>query len=139
MLRGNTLRQVIERGPLDARRTINLGTQAARGLEAAHNVGIVHRDLKPDNVFIVARATNPEFVKVLGLTNRNRVYRWIRRAYFDGWVDADLYDRSALGAGDVVHGPAVLEEFGSTIPVHPGFTATIDLYANVRLTRGQRR
>ena len=62
-----------------------------------------------------------------------------RQAYFDGWVDADLYDRSALGAGDVVHGPAVLEEFGSTIPVHPGFTATIDRYANVRLTRGQAR
>ena len=62
-----------------------------------------------------------------------------RRTYFDGWVDADLYDRSALGAGDVVHGPAVLEEFGSTIPVHPGFTATIDRYANVRLTRGQAR
>ena len=59
-----------------------------------------------------------------------------RRTYFDGWVDADLYDRSALGAGDVVHGPGVLEEFGSTVPVHPGFTATIDRYANVRLSRG---
>ena len=58
-----------------------------------------------------------------------------RRAYFDGWTDAVLYQRSLLGAGDVVEGPAVIEEFGSTVPVHPGFRAEVDGYGNVRLTR----
>ena len=40
-----------------------------------------------------------------------------------------------LGAGDVVTGPAVIEEFGSTVPVHPGFCATVDRFGNLLLTR----
>jgi N-methylhydantoinase A len=35
----------------------------------------------------------------------------------------------------VVHGPAVLEEFGSTVPLHPGFVARVDAYANLVVTR----
>jgi N-methylhydantoinase A len=58
-----------------------------------------------------------------------------RRVYFDEWVEADLYDRGRLGAGDVVAGPAVLEEFSSTVPVHPGFAARIDAHANLLIRR----
>jgi N-methylhydantoinase A len=58
-----------------------------------------------------------------------------RRLYFDGWVDAEVYDRSRLGAGDVVPGPAVLEEFSSTVPVHPGFTAAVDDHGNLVIRR----
>ena len=58
-----------------------------------------------------------------------------RPMHADGWTDAALYDRASLGAGDVVHGPAVLEEFGSTIPVHPGFAARVDEFGNVHLSR----
>ncbi len=58
-----------------------------------------------------------------------------RQVYFDDWVDADLYDRTRLGATDVVVGPAVIQEFGSTVPVHPGFSATVDRYGNLMLRR----
>jgi N-methylhydantoinase A len=58
-----------------------------------------------------------------------------RRAWFTDEVDAVLYDRTKLGAGDVVVGPAVIEEFGSTVPVHPGFRAKVDDYGNLRLSR----
>jgi N-methylhydantoinase A len=58
-----------------------------------------------------------------------------RSVYFDDWVDAGIYDRSKLGAGDAVVGPAVIEEFGSTVPVHPGFTAEVDGYGNLLLKR----
>jgi N-methylhydantoinase A len=61
-----------------------------------------------------------------------------REVFFDEWVRAAVYDRDRLGAGDVVIGPAVVEEFGSTIPVHPGFTATVDRFGNVLLTREAR-
>ncbi len=55
------------------------------------------------------------------------------------WHDAALYDRARLGAGDVVHGPAVVEEYGSTVPVHPGFRAAVDRFANLVLTREETR
>ena len=37
-------------------------------------------------------------------------------------------------AGDVVEGPAVIEEFGSTVPVPPGFTVRVDAYGNLVIT-----
>jgi N-methylhydantoinase A len=58
-----------------------------------------------------------------------------RRVYFDDWVETAIYDRARLGAGDVVAGPAVLEEFSSTVPVHPGFAAEVDRFGNVLMTR----
>jgi N-methylhydantoinase A len=58
-----------------------------------------------------------------------------REVYFDEWTHADVYDRARLGAGDVVEGPAVVEEYGATIPVHPDFAAAVDRYGNVLLTR----
>ncbi len=48
---------------------------------------------------------------------------------------ARIFARSRLRAGDVVTGPGVIEEFGSTIPVHPGFSAVVDRFGNVLLTR----
>jgi N-methylhydantoinase A len=53
----------------------------------------------------------------------------------DRWVDAPTYDRTSLGAGAVITGPAVIEEFGSTVPVHPGFTAEVDRHGNLRMER----
>ena len=54
-----------------------------------------------------------------------------------GWSDTPLYRRDDLRAGDRVDGPAVLEEYGSTIPVHPGYTAAVDELANVVVTRSR--
>ena len=36
-----------------------------------------------------------------------------------------VYDGSALGAGDVLHGPAVIEEVTTTIVVEPGWTVNL--------------
>jgi N-methylhydantoinase A len=60
-----------------------------------------------------------------------------REVCFDGanYLTAPLYWRADLGPGDVVSGPAVIEEFGSTVPLHPGFTARLDDYANLLITR----
>ena len=58
-----------------------------------------------------------------------------RRVYFEDWVEATVYDRSALGYGDVIAGPAVLEEFSSTVPLHPGFHAEVDRYGNLVVNR----
>ena len=39
----------------------------------------------------------------------------------------------------VVTGPAIIEEFGSTVPLHPGFTARVDDVRQPRRDRGARR
>lgn len=59
--------------------------------------------------------------------------------YFGGWVDATICDRAALGAGDVIDGPAVLQEFGSTVPVFPGFRVTVDRFGNLIFNKGVAR
>ncbi|MGZ4537859.1 MAG: hydantoinase/oxoprolinase family protein [Blastococcus sp.] len=58
-----------------------------------------------------------------------------RRVFFDSWVDAPTLNRPDLAPGDVVTGPAIIEEFGSTVPVHPGFAVTVDAYGNLLLTK----
>src|SRR5262245_27289622 len=54
LLKGETLRDHLNRGALPVRKAIETATQIARGLSAAHDRGIVHRDLKPENVFVLA-------------------------------------------------------------------------------------
>ncbi|MCF6745337.1 hydantoinase/oxoprolinase family protein [Blastococcus sp. KM273128] len=58
-----------------------------------------------------------------------------RRVFFDDWAETPTYNRPDLAPGDVVSGPAIIEEFGSTVPVHPGFAATVDAYGNLLLTK----
>jgi eukaryotic-like serine/threonine-protein kinase len=46
-------------------RLVHIAKQIARGLSAAHDKGITHRDLKPDNVMLIRRSEDSDFVKVL--------------------------------------------------------------------------
>ncbi|MDB4977230.1 MAG: Serine/threonine protein kinase PrkC, regulator of stationary phase [Myxococcaceae bacterium] len=65
-LDGISLTKAIEPNkPLKSTRTIHIAKQLCRALGAAHDVGIVHRDLKPDNIYLISRGGDKDFVKVL--------------------------------------------------------------------------
>jgi serine/threonine-protein kinase len=66
MLVGRSLADVLERERmLPPARALHIAAQIADGLAAVHDAGIVHRDLKPDNVFLVERADDVDFVKIV--------------------------------------------------------------------------
>ena len=53
-LEGMPLDRLIARGALPTEQVLELGTEVADALEAAHANGILHRDIKPANIFVNA-------------------------------------------------------------------------------------
>lgn len=62
-LRGQTLAQRIEQGPIPVVEALRIATDVARAVAHAHASGVVHRDLTPGNVFVCESGQ----VKVLDL------------------------------------------------------------------------
>ena len=58
---GKELKQKIKNGPITTDEAIEIATQIAEGLEAAHKKGVVHRDIKSQNIMI----TNDGNVKIM--------------------------------------------------------------------------
>ncbi len=51
-LKGESLRDRINRGPMKIVDLLDVGIQLADALDAAHSQGIIHRDIKPSNIFV---------------------------------------------------------------------------------------
>ena len=60
-----------------------------------------------------------------------------RDAYFTqgGWLKTPVYDRTALRAGAVIKGPAIVEEKAAATLVGPDDTLRVDDYGNLVITR----
>ncbi len=64
LLDGDTLRVLLDAGPLAPATAAGLAMQVADGLNAAHRASVVHGDLRPENVFITPRGD----VKILNFS-----------------------------------------------------------------------
>jgi serine/threonine-protein kinase len=65
LLRGQSLASLAQEEKLTLARIQRIAVQVCAALGAAHQVGVVHRDIKPDNLFVIHRSGQPDFVKVL--------------------------------------------------------------------------
>lgn len=61
-----------------------------------------------------------------------------RRCWFAGkWVDTPIYEGARLKGGNVIPGPAIIEEPTTTVVIREGFRCTTDQFGYYVLTRGQ--
>ena len=89
-----------------ARSTIAL--QVADALAASHKTGIVHRDLKPDNIILIQRGRERDFVKLLDfgiakLTGSDGMARSKTRTGIVMGTPAYMSPEQCEGRGDVDH------------------------------------
>lgn len=64
-LRGGTLREHIDRGPMPIDRVLELGDGLFRALDYVHRRQLLHRDVKPSNVFVHRDTYGEERAKLL--------------------------------------------------------------------------
>jgi len=86
--------------------------------------------------------TTPPSVEPVETTGGNdgldKLDRRSRPVCFDageGYVDTPVLWRTDLAPATTVEGPAIIEEYGSTVPLHPGFAATVDDFGNLLVRR----
>jgi N-methylhydantoinase A len=134
-------------GPIDAA----AGVETVKRFHDAHEkrFGYSYRDVTGEGVgrhvveWVNVRVTGlgpirrPRFrERPLGDGRPERALGERRTVRFDGRaLECPIYARERLAPGDVVTGPAVIEEYGATSVVFPTLTAAVDRLGNLVLTR----
>jgi N-methylhydantoinase A len=128
---------------------VPLGDELRKMPEAAAVAEHFHREHEkvygfrdPDSVVevmterlrVVGRIPPVELPKIAG--DRPRPEARTRRVFHNGgWVDFALFERSALGSGMSLDGPAIVEQSDSTALILPGWVGRMDPIGNLIITR----
>ncbi|MFT5354678.1 MAG: tRNA A-37 threonylcarbamoyl transferase component Bud32 [Polyangiales bacterium] len=65
LLKGASLADFMDQGPIEPAKVAALGLQIAQGLARAHDFDVIHRDLKPENIFVCDAGADRVLVKLL--------------------------------------------------------------------------
>lgn len=85
LIRGPTLKELIQTHQLDPRRTLRLLAQVAQALDAAHAAGLIHRDVKPQNILV--GENEHAYLADFGLTRAPDEARLTGTGQFMGTID----------------------------------------------------
>ena len=136
MGQGSELSVSLERGtePLNLAKTFHAAHQQNYGhSRPSHPVELVNL-----RVAAMGRLTRPEIRNMAPL--HANVSTSKRPVYFDGReYDCPVFDRAGLASDWRTIGPAIIEEFGSTTVLTPGWEARMDVMGNLRLQPEQRQ
>jgi eukaryotic-like serine/threonine-protein kinase len=88
LLEGESLGDVVERGPIPLSRALPILVQISRALSRAHDFEVIHRDMKPENVFLARDPNGGDLVKLL-----------------DFGIARSMQDSRLTGAGEVFGTP----------------------------------
>jgi len=85
--------------------------------------------------------TKPKFMEIKSGEEKPpiKAYRGNRLVYFEeqrDYVKCDVYLRDALLAGNMIYGPAIIEEYASTTVIHPEDTALVNKYGHILIKVG---
>lgn len=107
-------------------------TSAARYPEAGYltlHVGVIGS---------VSKA-KPQLVKheIVGITPPKDALKSKRQAYFEtDWYETDIYDFNKVQSGNIIYGPAIIENVNTNYVVPPGYYVKIDEYRTIWLRKG---
>lgn len=117
-------------GSEGARAEVKRRFDDAHDLRYSHSAPEESADIVSLRVSAIGRLTKPEFPRIVkgDATPPSDSRRGERRVIFEGSgaVSAPVYDRVRLRAGNVISGPAIIEEAASTTVVEPGDQVTVN-------------
>jgi serine/threonine-protein kinase len=132
LLEGESLEDLLERGPIDLSMALGVAVQACEGIHAAHEKGIVHRDVKPANIFLQegdGEQTVKVLVKVLDLGIAKLMDDRASNLTATGMVfGSPEYMSPEQALGKKVDARADIYSFG--VVLYHAFTGSVPFYAD---------
>ena len=127
-------------GDESARAEIKRLFDEAHELRYSHSAPDESADIVSLRVSAIGRLGKPQFPQIPQgeRTPPQSARRGVRKVNFDGTgaVETPVYDRSELLCGNVIAGPAIIEEAASTTVVEPGDRVTVNGFGHLVMELG---